>query len=63
MVIVFSYNGTGYSSVDGTMIAFTETKYWGTVNNVARANGTQVDLGAISKAQFDQFVKAYKFGK
>ena len=63
MTIAFDYKGTGYSAVDGVMIAFTEPKYWGAVNDVAKKNGTFVSLGTVSKAQYDQLVKAYKFGK
>jgi N-acetylmuramoyl-L-alanine amidase CwlA len=63
MTIVFSYKGVGYSAIDGTMIAFTENKYWDKVNSIASKNGTLSDLGEISEAQYNQFVKAYKFGK
>lgn len=63
MTIVFSYKGVGYSAIDGTMIAFTENKYWDKVNSTASKNGTLSDLGEISEAQYNQFVKAYKFGK
>ena len=63
MTIAFDYKGTGYSAVDGVMIAFTEPKYGGAVNDVAKKNGTFVSLGTVSKAQYDQLVKAYKFGK
>ena len=63
MTIVFSYKGVGYSAIDGTMIAFTENKYWDKVNSIASKNGTLSDLGVISEAQYNQFVKAYKFDK
>ena len=63
MVISFNFKGTGYSAIDGIMVAFTDPKYWGAVINNAKSRGVHVELGAISKAQFDQFVKAYKFGK
>jgi N-acetylmuramoyl-L-alanine amidase CwlA len=63
MVIAFNYNGTGYSIVDGVMVAFSEPKYWGAVNQLGSKNGVFADLGKLTKAQYDQFVKAYKFGK
>ena len=63
MVISFNFKGTGYSAIDGIMVAFTDPKYWGAVINNAKSRGVHVELGAISTAQFDQFVKAYKFGK
>ena len=63
MVISFNFKGTGYSAVDGTMIAFTESKYWAMVTNSANKRGTHVDLGNVTEAQFNQLVKAYKFGK
>lgn len=63
MVISFNYKGTGYSAVDGTMIAFTEPKYWAMVTNSANKRGTHVDLGNVTEAQYNQLVKAYKFGK
>ncbi|MGX7048190.1 hypothetical protein RU86_GL001515 [Lactococcus piscium] len=61
MTIIFNYKGTGYSAIDGVMIAFSDPKAWGAITGIATKNGTAVELGTLTDSQYKLFVKAYKF--
>lgn len=61
MTLSFVYKGTGYSAVDGTMIAFSDGQVWEWIKQGARKNDTHVELGTLSDSQYKLFTKAYNF--
>lgn len=61
MVIQFNYEETGYTIVDGVMIAHADPKVRDKIVAAARIRGELINVGELSDKEYHQFVKAYNF--
>ncbi|QIW51426.1 hypothetical protein [Pseudolactococcus raffinolactis] len=63
MVIQFKYKDTGYTIIDGVMIAHSDHKVLDKIVATARTRGELINVGELSDEEYKQFVDAYKFAK
>lgn len=61
MVIQFKYRDTGYTIIDGVMIAHSDHKVRDKIVSSARTRGELINVGELSDKEYYQFVKAYHF--